>query len=370
MIAEQERVQAATVEEVQDAVRALPRLLPRAGGSKTALSTLPAGTDAALLDLHALRGMVEYEPDEYTFTARAGTPLATIEAALAEHGQYLPFDPPLVQAGATLGGAIAAGLSGSRRHRFGGLRDFLLGVAFVDGRGRLLRGGGKVVKNAAGFDLPKLLIGSLGRLGILTEATVKVFPNPPAFATLRLPCATLEAARAALQALSAAPLDIEALDLHAGDPGTGRGPTLWVRLGSHAAVLPERIERLRTLLGGGEAVPEADEAALWEAARAFAWVRPGWSLARVATNPHRLVALDAALETLGAERRYTAGGHLAWVAWQEDAAGIDALLARLGLAGQRVLGAPGAPLLGRVPDSTVVDRIKSVLDPEGRFPTF
>ena len=88
------------------------------------------------------------------------------------------------------------GLSGPRRWRFGGLRDFILGIRFVDGRGRLVRGGGKVVKNAAGFDLPKLFVGSLGRLGILTEVTFKVFPEPPAFATLRVPCDSLVAAQA------------------------------------------------------------------------------------------------------------------------------------------------------------------------------
>ena len=103
---------------------------------------------------------------------------------LAEHGQYLPFDPPLAAAGATLGGTVAAGLSGPGRYRYGGVRDFVLGVRFVDGMGNLVRGGGKVVKNAAGFDFPKLMVGSLGRLGVLAELSFKVFPQPPAFATL------------------------------------------------------------------------------------------------------------------------------------------------------------------------------------------
>ena len=111
-----------TVGEVQEAVANVPRLLPRGGGSKTGLSTPDAGEN--ILDISALSGLLEYEPGEFTFTALAGTPVETVRAALAEHGQYLPFDPPLAMAGATLGGTVAAGLSGSgtaalrRRARF------------------------------------------------------------------------------------------------------------------------------------------------------------------------------------------------------------------------------------------------------------
>src|SRR5439155_368623 len=143
--------------------------------------------------LSRLSGIVEYEPSEFTFTALAGTPLKAIIAALAERGQYLPFDPPLADAGATLGGTIAAGLSGPGRVRFGGLRDFILGVRFVDGEGRILRMGGKVVKNAAGFDLPKFFVGSAGRFGVLAEITFKVFPRPAATRTLRLDAADFAA---------------------------------------------------------------------------------------------------------------------------------------------------------------------------------
>src|SRR5690606_29722305 len=146
-----------TVEEVQAAVQSASKVMPTGAGTKPAL--YGQASDAVRLDLRKLTGILEYEPGEYTFTARAGTPLAEIVAALTEHGQYLPFDPPFIDAGATLGGTIAAGLSGSGRFRFGGLRDFLIGVRMVDGRGTLVRGGGKVVKNAAGFDLPKLMIG-------------------------------------------------------------------------------------------------------------------------------------------------------------------------------------------------------------------
>src|SRR4029079_6930035 len=111
-----------------------------------------------------------------------------------QRGQYLPFDPKCVEAGATLGGTVASGLSGPGRFRFGGLRDFILGVRFVDGAGRLLRMGGKVVKNAAGFDLPKFFVGSLGRFGVLAEMTFKVFPRPQSARTFMLAAGSLDAA--------------------------------------------------------------------------------------------------------------------------------------------------------------------------------
>ena len=128
--------------EIQEIVRTLPRMHLRGGGSKPALSTPP--TDSLLLDLSGLSGLVEYEPAEYTFTAQAGTPVADIQAVLAKEGQYLPFDPPLAAAGATLGGIVAAGTSGAGRVRYGGVRDFLIGTRFVDGRGELLRDGGSI----------------------------------------------------------------------------------------------------------------------------------------------------------------------------------------------------------------------------------
>ncbi len=160
-------VQPVTVAEVQEAVRSFERIALRGGGTKPGLAAAVDGV--TVLDMRGLSGIVEYEPDEFVFTALAGTPVAEVAALLAEHGQYLPFDPPFVDAGATLGGATAAGLSGPRRYRYGGVRDFVIGVRFVDGRGDVVRGGGKVVKNAAGFDLPKLMAGSLGRLGALVE---------------------------------------------------------------------------------------------------------------------------------------------------------------------------------------------------------
>src|SRR3954447_2992182 len=176
--------------ELVDAVRSTPRLLAVGAGTKPRLSAV----DGVKLTTAGLRGISEYDPSEFTFTAAAGTPVREIVAALAERGQYLPFDPMLCDAGATLGGTVASGLSGPGRFRFGGVRDFILGIRFVDGAGRLLHMGGKVVKNAAGFDLPKFFCGSLGRFGLLVEATFKVFPQPSARLTLLLEAADGDAA--------------------------------------------------------------------------------------------------------------------------------------------------------------------------------
>ena len=133
-------LQPTTIDGVQQSVCAAARILPRGGGTKPVLSTPPEGVTA--LELSGLRGVTEYEPEEFTFTALAGTPLAEVNQILAEHGQYLPFDPPLVERGATLGGTVASGLSGPGRYQYGGVRDFLLGARYVDGEGNLIYGGG------------------------------------------------------------------------------------------------------------------------------------------------------------------------------------------------------------------------------------
>ncbi|MGE3844062.1 MAG: FAD-binding protein, partial [Vicinamibacterales bacterium] len=135
-----------TPEDVRALVAATPCV--RLVGAGTKMQT-PVPTGALTVSLRSLCGMLDYNPGEFTFTALAGTPVREVQALLARHGQMLPFDPPFVDRGATLGGTVASGLSGSGRYRNGGVRDFILGVRFVDGHGRLVRGGGHVVKNAA-----------------------------------------------------------------------------------------------------------------------------------------------------------------------------------------------------------------------------
>ena len=170
-------LQPATPAELAEAVKSAPRVIAVGAGTKPRLARL--ADNAVRISTAKLRGIVEYEPSEFTFTALAGTPVREVAAVLAERGQYLPFDPLFAAAGATLGGTVASGVSGPGRFRFGGLRDFILGVRFVDGGGRLMRLGGKVVKNAAGFDL---LGGrdynSLDRTETALSLNALVFLNP------------------------------------------------------------------------------------------------------------------------------------------------------------------------------------------------
>lgn len=351
-----------TIQELQAMVRdaAARRVLPRGGGTKPALSTPP--DDATPLDLMAITGVVEYEPGEFTFTARAGTRIVDVNKLLQEHGQYLPFDPLLVERGATLGGTVAAGMSGPGRYRYGGVRDFLLGVRHVDGEGQLIRSGGKVVKNAAGFDIPKLMVGSLGQLGVLVELTFKVFPEPEAYRTLELVCPKLEDALQALYRLSASQLDLIALDL---EPTLYRS-TLWVRIGGLADALAARIERVRSLMGG-EIVNGAEEETLWRKARELEWAPSGWSLVKVPLTPGRIAALEHSLSSQPSLRRYSGGGQVGWIALPGSSQVLDGLLASQGLSGLTIWGTPGHSRLGVRAGEPLARRVKDALDPVKRF---
>lgn len=145
------------------------------------------GGAAVRLETAEHRGILSYEPSELVLTARSGTPLAEMEAVLAENGQMLAFEPPHFGAGATLGGAVAAGLSGPRRAFAGAVRDFVLGCRMINGKGEVLRFGGQVIKNVAGFDVARLMVGAMGTLGLLLEISLKVLPRPECERTLVLP---------------------------------------------------------------------------------------------------------------------------------------------------------------------------------------
>jgi glycolate oxidase FAD binding subunit len=153
----------------------------RGGGSKDFYGRVPAGD---VLDTGGYSGIVSYEPTELVITARCGTPLAEVESALAARRQFLACEPPGFGR-ATIGGAVASGLSGPRRASTGSLRDFVLGVTVMDGEGRVLKFGGEVIKNVAGFDVSRLMTGALGTLGLILEVSLKVMPQPLGDATLR-----------------------------------------------------------------------------------------------------------------------------------------------------------------------------------------
>jgi glycolate oxidase FAD binding subunit len=308
--------------------------------------------------------MIEYEPGEYTFTAYAGTAVRHIQHELAKNGQYLPFDPLLAAQGATLGGTIAANTSGSGRYRYGGVRDFILGVRFVDGYGRLIRGGGKVVKNAAGFDLPKFMVGSLGGFGILVEVSFKVFPAPPAYTTLRLALPDVAAAMAAIFSLTTRPLEIDALDVLVTDTGAD----LLIRLGGLPEALPARAGRLCQLLAPHSTAVETitEDSAIWQAATDLVWAEDAPLLVKVPVAPQRVVELDTAVTLHTSQRRYTAGGNVAWLAAHE-AAPLDAVLRELGLMGLALRGKVARPYLGQQPPPTLIHRAAQALDPDGKF---
>jgi glycolate oxidase FAD binding subunit len=176
----------------------------RGGGTKLFYGGAPVGEP---LEVAALAGISAYEPTELVVTARAGTQLAELEAALEEGGQCLPFEPPRFAAGGTVGGMVAAGLSGPARANVGALRDHLLGVTLVNGRGELLAFGGQVAKNVAGYDVSRLMAGSLGILGVICEVSLKVLPTPRAQATLCFECEEGEAL-ARLRAWASQPLPL------------------------------------------------------------------------------------------------------------------------------------------------------------------
>ena len=200
----------AQLSDLQDRIRsAAGRGQPlrlRGGGSKDFYGNEPRGE---VLDTRGYGGIVDYEPSELVVTARCGTPLAEVENALAERGQCLPFEPPHFGA-ATFGGCVASGLSGPRRAAAGALRDFVLGVKVIDGSGRLLQFGGQVMKNVAGYDLSRLAAGSLGTLGLIAEASLKVLPRPASEMTLQLGMPQAEALQA-MNRWAGQPLAISAM---------------------------------------------------------------------------------------------------------------------------------------------------------------
>lgn len=357
------------------AARAAGRRLAIEGGGTRAGLAAPRQADATLTT-RELSGIVHYDPAEMTITAKAGTPVAAIEEALAAQGQMLPFEPVDPRAlyatnGApTLGGLVAAGFSGPRRVQAGGLRDALLGVRFVNGAGEIVKSGGRVVKNVTGLDLARLQAGAQGRFGVLTQMTFKLLPRPAARATLALD--GLDDARAieALSAALATPFEVSGA---AHDPR--RGLTL-LRLEHNAESLTYRLDALTARLAsfGRARRLDRDEAdALWRDLRDLgpfsAAGAPVWRVATAPSRAARLVAdLRAALGNVAA--LYDWGGGL--VHLSGDGAGqgaADALRAALGGAGHaRLLRGPHASVSAAPdPAAALKARLAAAFDPDGVF---
>ena len=222
----------------------------RGGGSKDWYGQQLAGQ---VLDTRPYAGIIDYEPTELVITARCGTPLLEIEAALAARNQMLAFEPPHFGLGATVGGTVACALSGPRRASAGAVRDFVLGAVLMDGKGERLAFGGQVMKNVAGYDVSRLLAGSLGTLGLILEVSLKVLPLPLREASLRFDCAEIAALRM-LNEWGGQPLPISASCWHDG--------VLTVRLSGAEAAVTAAQQRL-----GGDAVAAQDAVAFWSALR-------------------------------------------------------------------------------------------------------
>jgi glycolate oxidase FAD binding subunit len=345
------------LEQFQSQVRA-------AAGDKRALRIRGGGTkdwygqafDGEMLDTRAYAGIVDYEPTELVITARCGTPLSEIEAALAERKQMLAFEPPHFGDGATLGGTIAAGLSGPRRASSGALRDFVLGAKLLDGKGEVLTFGGQVMKNVAGYDVSRLLAGSMGTLGLLLEVSVKVLPVAYREATLRFAMNEVDAIRK-LNEWAGQPLPISGSCWHDG--------VLALRLsGAQAAV----DAALRSLGGahGGELMPDCDRfwASLREQRHAFFdGDAPVWRL----SVPSTFGAIDLGpqlIEWGGAQRWLRADGDAATaqrIRATATACGGHATLFRGGDKSAGVFQ-PLAPAIARIHE-----RLKAGFDPSNIF---
>ena len=301
----------------------------RGGGSKDWYGQQLAGE---VLDTRAYTGIIDYEPTELVITARCGTPLADIEAALAARNQMLAFEPPHFGPGATVGGTLACALSGPRRASAGAVRDFVLGAVLMDGRGERLAFGGQVMKNVAGYDVSRLLAGSMGTLGLVLDVSLKVLPLPLREATLRFDCAEIAALRM-LNEWAGKPLPISASCWHDG--------VLMLRLsGAEAAVCAAQAT-----LGGSVVAPE-DASAYWISLReqTHGFFDGAGSLWRLSLPPHasavilkgrqliewggaqRWLKLDGDADAAGAQRiRQTvaaAGGHATLFRGGDKAVGV------------------------------------------------
>ncbi|MBX3617402.1 glycolate oxidase subunit GlcE [Nitrosomonas sp.] len=273
----------------------------RGGGTKHFYGNAPAEQPAAFLDTTAYHGIVDYEPTELVMTARAGTRLADVEVLLTEHGQMLAFEPPHFGMAATLGGCIAAGLSGPRRAVAGAVRDFVLGLRLLDGTGKDLRFGGQVMKNVAGYDVSRLMAGALGTLGVILEVSLKVLPKPPAETTLQFSMNEAVAIERMNQ-WAGKPLPVSATCYVDGE--------LFVRLsGAESTVRTAQIKL------GGEVLPESE--AFWQSIReqSYGFFQPGQPLWRLS------VRSTAAPLVLPGKQLFEWNGGLRWLSGDD---GLDA----------------------------------------------
>ena len=281
-----------------DAAAAKHRVQVVGGGTKLAWGRAAKPADI-VLSTRGLRRLIAHADGDLTVTVEAGMTLAALNGQLARHRQWLPLDPAFD--GATVGGTLAANDSGPLRHRFGTPRDLVIGVTLATTDGRLVKAGGKVVKNVAGYDLGKLITGSFGSLAVIVDATFKLSPLAAARATCRLRFADAPAATAAVSSLSRAPLDPFALEVH----DAGSSIDVLVRFGSSSAAAVEEQAAAAEALAPGAGVTRysgADEESQWSLHRQRPWDRGGAVLG-VAWLPARLDMVLAAIADLRRDGR-------------------------------------------------------------------
>jgi len=310
-------------ERIVRAARDRAPLRIRGGGSKDFLGQR---FDGDVLDTRPLAGILSYEPTELVVTALAGTPLAEVEAVLAERGQMLAFEPPSFGGAATVGGVVAAGLSGPRRASVGAVRDFVLGLGCMDAQGRELQFGGQVMKNVAGYDVSRLMCGAMGILGLITQVSLKVLPRPAAEATVMFQCDAREALHL-LNTWGGQPLPISA-SVH----GSG---ALVVRFSGARAAVEAALARM-TREHEATQIPEAHATQLWVDLREhrsafFASAQPAlWRLSLPSTAPHGTLSGDQCMEWGGALRWLRSDDEPAAIRAAASAAGGSAMLFRGG----------------------------------------
>ena len=325
------------------------------GNTKAFYGEAPRGQT---LDVRALRGISSYEPSELVVTVRAGTPLAELEAVLAEQGQCLAFEPPRFGPTSTVGGMVSAGLAGPSRAAAGGVRDHVLGATLLNGRGELMSFGGQVMKNVAGYDVSRLLVGAMGVLGLVCELSLKVLPLATASATLRFELDEEEALRR-LNTWGGQPLPVNASAWWNG--------MLVLRLSGAAAAVQSAVARL-----GGELVDPALAASFWAGLRdhrdefftsaqvAVAGGATLWRLSLPQTAPATALPGEHLVEWGGAQR---------WVTTTASGATLRELAQRLGghataFRGNKAGGAL-APL--SAPLARIHRNLKTAFDPEHIF---
>jgi len=320
----------------------------RGGGSKDFYGEQLVGE---IVDTRAHAGIVDYEPSELVITARCGTALSQIETTLAQHGQFLAFEPPAFGGEPTIGGVVAAGLSGPRRASAGAARDFVLGASLINARGELLHFGGQVMKNVAGFDVSRVLCGSLGILGLITQVSLKVLPRPRAETTLQFECAATDALDR-FNAWRAQPLPISAAAWHGGIAS--------VRLsGAQSAVRAARDAL------GGESLDETRSAAWWCSVRDQTLALFGenasrlWRMSLPATAPFDAAGGDL-IEWSGALR---------WLRSDAPADEIRALAERAGGTAALWHGERNAPMFHPLAPANLElhRRLKNEFDPHAIF---